>query len=279
MDPELIEAEQPEELLTPEESDEPAQESDAPEVEAEDDGEVVVSIGDEVVTPEPDPVEETPAIRQVRQHARQLEKELREARRKLQEREIQPVQVQAVDPGPAPKLEDFGFDEDKFSSAHETWVRKKVDADLKKSQAEAQAEQARQAWQNRLQQYEKAKASLRVPDFDAAEEKVTASLSQVQQGIILESDRPELMVYVLGKNPKKAAELAAIQSPVKFAMALAKLETQLKVAPRKSAPAPESKPSPGTGRVLAGAANLERLREEARRTGDYSKYLAEKRKG
>jgi len=56
------------------------------------------------------------------------------------------------------------------------------------------------------------------------------------------------------------------------------LETKLKVTSRKTAPAPE-KTIKGSG-ALSGSSDsqLERLREEAARTGDMSKVVAYKQK-
>jgi len=102
-----------------------------------------------------------------------------------------------------------------------------------------------------------------------------------QQGVVLQgADNPALVIYALGKNPKKAAELAKIEDPVKFAFAVAKLEKELKVTNRKAAPAPERMIS-STGRVSGAVdSTLERLREEAAKTGNYTKvtqYRAQKR--
>ena len=76
----------------------------------------------------------------------------------------------------------------------------------------------------------------------------------------------------------KAKEIAAIKDPVKFAFAIAKLEAQLKVSTKKPAVQPE-------GRIQGNArpsgtidSTLERLREEANKTGDYSKVMEYKRK-
>ena len=99
------------------------------------------------------------------------------------------------------------------------------------------------------------------------------ALSQTQQAVVLQgSDNPALVVYALGKNPKRAKELAAVTDPVKFAFAVAKLEAQLKVQPRSKPPAPERGVPAGTAPV-GGSSNqtLERLRAEAERTGDYTK--------
>jgi hypothetical protein len=81
-------------------------------------------------------------------------------------------------------------------------------------------------------------------------------------------------VYALGKNPKKLKELASITDPVKFAFAIAKLETQLKVSNKKPAPPPE-KVVGGTAPIRGAVdSTLERLRADAERTGDYSKVFA-----
>ena len=102
-----------------------------------------------------------------------------------------------------------------------------------------------------------------------------------QQGVILQgAENPALVIYALGKNPKKAAELAKNTDPVKFAFAVAKLEKELKVTNRRAAPAPE-RVIQGTGRVSGAVdSTLERLREEAARTGNMTKviqYKAQKR--
>ena len=94
----------------------------------------------------------------------------------------------------------------------------------------------------------------------------------MQQGMIVQgAENPALLVYALGKNPKKAKELASITDPVKFAFAVAKLETNLKVTKRKASSRPESKIN-GTGRPSGSVDNtLDRLRAEAEKTGNYTK--------
>jgi hypothetical protein len=103
---------------------------------------------------------------------------------------------------------------------------------------------------------------------------VQEQFNVTQQGILLQGlDNPALVVYALGKNPKRAKELASITDPVRFATAAGKLEAQLKVTNRPKPPAPP--------RVVTGSApisgsvdsNLERLRAEAEKTGDMTKVL------
>ena len=86
------------------------------------------------------------------------------------------------------------------------------------------------------------------------------------------------MVYALGRTPKKLQELASIKDPVKFAVAVGKLETEVKVTSRKSTkPAPETSVKGGSSSASASTATLDRLRAEAAKTGDLSKVVAYKR--
>ncbi|WP_307880281.1 hypothetical protein [Acinetobacter seifertii] len=103
-------------------------------------------------------------------------------------------------------------------------------------------------------------------------------LTQTQQGILLHgAEKPELLVYHLGKNPQKAKELAAIVDPIQFAFAAAKIDAQIKMTARKPSTSPERKPS-GSGSFINGPdKRLEELEREADRTGDRTKIIEYKR--
>jgi len=241
-----------------------------------DDNEVIVSIGEDA--PPPDEQAHAPGwVKELRKANREKEKRIRELEAKLtQTTEKKPVAL-----GAKPKLEDFDYDADKFESALADWFERKRQADTE-AQKLQQAEQAqKQAWQEKLEGYGKAKAELKVREFEDAEAVAQELFNITQQGVVLQgADNPALVIYALGKNPKKAAELAKIEDPVKFAFAVAKLEKELKVTNRKAAPAPERMIS-STGRVSGAVdSTLERLREEAARTGNMTKviqYKAQKR--
>ena len=161
----------------------------------------------------------------------------------------------------------------------EAWHNQKLEADAQERSRKAQAEEANKAWQETLNGYGKAKTELKVKDFEDAEDIVKDTLTVTQQGIILQgSKNAALLVYALGKNPKKAKELASIKDPVKFAFAVANLENQLKVTNRKAAPPPEKTVRSTGGAAVSGTVDstLERLRAEADKTGDYSKVHAYK---
>jgi hypothetical protein len=247
------------------------------EIETEDTEEVVVSIGEEA----PPPEEHTPApewVKELRKTNRELQRQNRELQGKLQ---AAPTENKPVVIGNKPKLEDHDYDADKYEEALTNWFERKRQADDVNAKQEAEVMNQQQAWQAKLDGYGKAKAELRVKDFEDAEEVAQQVFSITQQGVLLQgADNPALVVYALGKNLAKAKELAEIKDPVKFAFAVAKLEKDLKVTNRRQAPAPERIVT-GTGRSSGAVdSTLERLREEAARTGNMTKviqYRAQKR--
>jgi hypothetical protein len=247
------------------------------EVEPEDIEEVVVSIGEEA----PPPEEHTPApewVKELRKTNRELQRQNRELQARVQ---AAPTETKPVVIGNKPKLEDHDYDADAYEEALTSWFERKRQADEINAKQEAEVMNQQKAWQAKLDGYGKAKAELRVKDFEDAEEVAQQVFSITQQGVLLQgADNPALVVYALGKNPAKAKELAEIKDPVKFAFAVAKLEKDLKVTNRRQAPAPERIVT-GTGRSSGAVdSTLERLREEAARTGNMTKviqYRAQKR--
>ncbi len=243
-----------------------------------DSDEVIVSIGEEA----PPPEEQTHApewVRELRKTNRELQRQNRELQGKLQstaQTETKPVVL-----GKKPSLEEHDYDAEKFEAALANWFERKRQADEAQAKQEAEVMNQQKAWQAKLDGYGKAKAELRVKDFEDAEAVAQELFNITQQGVVLQgADNPALVIYALGKNPKKAKELSDIKDPVKFAFAVAKLEKELKVTNRKAAPPPERVVS-GTGRVSGAVdSTLERLREEAARTGNMTKvvqYKAQKR--
>lgn len=269
-------------VLDDQDTEQPAAQADDQQAQAtEDEGdtdEVVVSIGEDAPPPE-QPAHAPEWVRELRKTNRELQRQNRELQSKLQTTTI--TETKPVTLGPKPKLEDHDYDADKFEEALANWFERKRQADEANAKQEAEVMTQQKAWQAKLDGYGKAKAELRVKDFEDAEAVAQELFNVTQQGVMLQgADNPALVVYALGKNPKKAQELAAIKDPVKFAFAVAKLEKDLKVTNRKAAPPPERVVS-GTGRVSGAVdSTLERLREEAARTGNMTKviqYKAQKR--
>lgn len=246
-------------------------EAETAEVE-EDQEEVVVSIGED--SP-PTEEESQPAP----QWVKDLRKSHREQQRLIRELESKLATTEPKRPplGAKPKLEDHDYDTEKFEAALESWYDRKRAADAEAAKAKAAEEEQAKSWQARLDEYAKARDALRVRDYEDAEAVTQEALTEVQQGILVQgAENPALVVYAIGKNPRRAKELAAITDPVKFAFAVAKLEKDLKVTTRKPPPAPERAVT-NTGRASAVDSQLDRLRAEALKTGDLSKVLAYKR--
>lgn len=259
-----------------EESEEEEQEESEEETE-EEGGEVVVTIAGEKAADEEDESAAPAWVKKLRKDHRDAQKELRELRAKVNAPE---PDKSAPVLGKKPTMDDsdIDYDADKFEEKLTDWHDRKREIEQAQTTQQQQQKKQEEEWQGRLAAYATSKTGLKVKDFADAEEQVQSSLNVTQQGIIIQgAENPALVVYALGKNPKKAAELAAISDHVKFAFAIAKLETQLKVQNRKSAPPPEKTVS-GTGKVSGSVdSNLERLRAEAEKTGDMTKVNAYRR--
>lgn len=239
------------------------------EPEAEQD-EVQISIGEE--TP-PHEQERAPEwVRDLRKANREKERRIRELEARLQTTETKPVQL-----GRKPTLEDSDYDTDRYENALTAWFDQKRQID-ELAEREKYAEMAnRKAWESKLDSYGKAKAELKVRDYDDAEALAQEIFTTDQQGYIVHcAKNPAQVVYALGKNPAKAKELASIKDPLYFAYALSDLEKEIKVTNRKAAPPPEKAVS-GTGRSSGAVdSTLERLRADAEKTGNYTKVVAYK---
>ena len=269
MEDEVIDAVEPEQLEAPEVEIEQVEQ--VAEHEAE---EITVQIGDEE-PPAEEPAAAPDWVKELRRANREKEKRIRELEAKLTTtgEAAKPMQL-----AKKPKLEEYDYDSDRFEAAMEAWYEQKRAYDLEQEKVK-QAEQAqRDAWQAKMEAYTKAKAELKVKDYDDAEALAQELFNVTQQGIVVQgADNPAMVIYALGKNPKKAKEISDIKDPVKFAFAVAKLEKDLKVTARKPAPPPE-KTITGTAPVSGSVdSTLERLRAEAEKTGNYTKVMQYKR--
>lgn len=269
-DDQVEELEQETELQEEEVTSEVEEESSE---EEDDDDSVVVTIGDE--KPPAEDEEEKTAPKWVKDLRKQTKEQAKRIRELEQEAAAKAAPAsKAPELGPKPTLEDSDWDADDFEQKLTAWHDRKRQVEQEKQKAVEQQETQQKEWQDRLATYAKAKEGLKVRDFEDAESTVLGTLGVTQQGIIVQgADNSALVVYALGKNPGKAKELAGIKDPVKFAFAIAKLETQLKVqAKSKSAPPPEGRVRSGSAPVSGSVdSTLERLRADAEKSGDYSK--------
>lgn len=271
-EPEAELEDEAEEVSDDEDSDTEAEADDAD----EDEGFVAVTIGGEAPPPEDEEAERAP------EWVRDLRKQYREEKRRNKELQEQLAKTtgaaKVAELGEKPTLEKADYDTERYEKELAAWYERKRKHDEVEAARQAEAQAADREWRQKLEGYQSAKATLKVRDYDEAEDVVQDAFSVTQQGMILQgAENPALLVYALGKNPKRAKELASIKDPVKFAFAVARLETQLKVTKRKASSKPDPKIT-GTGRVSGAVdSTLERLRADAERTGDYSKVFQYKK--
>lgn len=265
-DDEQIEEQQTEELDAPE-GDAPQPGVDEPEA-----GEApfVVQFGDEA--PEIDETETAP------DWVKELRRQNREQAKRIKELEAGKTAGKA-ELGQKPTRSDFDYDDDAFDAALEKWYADKARHDADQAESQRAEEAARAAWQTKLDNHAAKKIALasRVPDMDEAEAFVLDVLDATQQGILVNIAADSAVLgYALYKNPSKARELAAERDYILFTKKLTLLETTMN-SPRKPPP-PADKPVTGNSGTAASVdGELERLREEAARTGDFTKVMAYRR--
>jgi hypothetical protein len=249
--------------------------------EGEGDDEVEFTFGDEAPPASTSQVDEAAPqwVKDLRKDFAASQRRNRELEAQLQQRQPQAPAVPTL--GAKPTLAEFDYDEGKFEEALSKWHddKRKVDA-AQEEQREAGAARQREIDGYHTSYVQEAQ-SLKRKDFKDVEDTVIGALSVDQQGLIKFLDTPAAFVYALGHYPAKLKTLAAITNPVKFVIAAAKLEKDMKVSSRttNAKAAPEGRVSSSSGAPAAGGGEkkLEQLRAEAERTGDYSKVHAYKR--
>lgn len=246
---------------------------------AVDEEDIVISLGDEVVTPKQDE-DKTPApewVKELRKRTKEQEKIIREQQAKL---DAMTAAVEKPALGKKPALSDDGidYDEDAYAAALEKWYENKRAIDDEEAKKREQAEKAEQTWQEKVAGYNAGREKLtKIEDFEEAESSAMRSLSSIQQGIIVSTieSAPHVM-YALGKNPEKLAELKAITDPIQFTAALVRLESKMTIG-RKPATAPEKVVTGNTAVGWINDKTLDRLRDEAQKTGDFTKVIEYKK--
>lgn len=246
---------------------------DAPPEASEEDQ--VVTIGDEK-----EERSETDWLKDLRKSWKNYKKENDQLKRELKKiRNETAPRKGAIAPEPKPTIESCDYDTDVYDKKLNAWYESKTAYENEVKAKNAEAEKQNNAWNERLKKYNERKSSLPVKDYEDAELIVEDILTPTQQGIIVQGAKaPELVIYALGKNPRRAKDLASITHPVSFAFAIAELEGNLKLSKRRVTTKPEK--TVKSTAPLSGATDstLEKMRQEAEKTGDYSKVIAYKRK-
>lgn len=237
-----------------------------------DDDEVVISFGAD------GPEDDKPApewVRNLRKKDREKDKRIKELEAMLEAKE--PAKL-----APEPKLEDFDYDEDAYKSAYAEYLNQKQDIDRQAQEKQAQREALEQEFIERQTNYVEAAKSLKVPNYEDAEALVRDVLTDEQRQLIIEgiedAKDQAVMVYALGRNPEKLQELAKISSLPRFAVALGKIQKDLRVTTRKPKSKPETKPTGGAPLVSGRLQKqLDAARKKAAETGDFGPVMALKR--
>lgn len=214
-------------------------------------------------------------LKNLRKSYREEKKRSRELEERL--RSLESVNNPPKTLGKEPEIEDFDYDTDQFKAAWKTWNERRAEIEAESRKLKEAEEAKANEWKATLDNYEKQKQATQAEDMDDAEDAVKSILNTTQQGIILHaSDNPASVVLEIGRNERKAIELASITDPIKFAAAIAKLEERMKTTTTRKAPAPERRtPETGGARPSGSVSgNAEKLLEEAQRTGDMTKYRA-----
>lgn len=269
-------------VLKPEEKKEPAEET-----------ELHVAIGadpvepgdtDDIEAPLPDGTAPTPLVKELRTAAKESARKAREAERERDEALAQaraaaaPKEPDAVVVGEKPTLESSEYDQEKFASDLEAYYERKRKAEEQDRKREEGKKAAETAYAARLGVYVDGAKALKVADFAASEQAVKVGLTPMQQSIIVKhANNAALLVYALGKDGAKLKELGAIADPIEFAARVARIETEIKTVSKPKFQ-PEQRPKGGgTGSPATGASALEKAREKAAVSGDYTEVNRLKR--
>lgn len=216
------------------------------------------------------------------EHIADLRKRYREEKRRREQLEQQ-LAPTVEDIGPEPNMDDYWDRDDPqgdFKRDLLAWNGKKQTAEAGRAKQREQQEAVQREYEADVGEMQTQRAALKVRDFDAAEERVSASLDPAQQAILTQVAKNKAALwYALGKNPDRLAALAKITNYAKFAGEVARLDMETRVS-RKPTTTPERNVR-GSGGTFNGKAasdaKLERLEREAEKTGVRTHVIAYKR--
>jgi hypothetical protein len=251
-----------------------------------DEEETVITLGDDAPAEEAEEAEAAAAPAWVRD----VRKTNRELVRKTREQEAEIARLKGADDtaatpaaivvGEKPTFESCAFDPDKFEAELTAWNKRKADAEAQQTAAVKTREAEEKNWRTRVDAVEGAAAKLKVRDPEGAVLAFEGTFSVLQRGIIMgapeDAATSAALRFALGSNPARAKALASIADPIKFAMKLADEIKEMKMTTRKPAPVPERRVAGNVAGAAAVDNTLNRLREEAAKTGNHSKVIAYK---
>lgn len=225
------------------------------------------------------------------QTIREMREALKEAKRKNRELEQKLTTTAPPEPelGEKPKLADFDYDDERYDEALLAWNERKRQVDAQKAEREELARQEEQEYQERLAAYHAEKAKLGVKDFDEIEEAARGVLPKAVQSVIVDvSKHAPVTILALVRNPqlvdtllgsaKGRGDKLTTRDLIQITARLKDMEAKMRVTSRTK-PAPEKRIASTGGASVPKTSEkqLAKLREEAQRTGDFSKVTAYRR--
>ena len=215
--------------------------------------------------------EEPEGVRNLREHARKLERELKEYRSAQQQDEV----------GEKPTLESCDYDEDAFAEQLTAYHERQRAVTERQRQQQAIAEKQQQKWGEQQSQFEQAFTGLKFAGKDAARAKVEAALLAEAVPMLVKAAKGNAagLMVALGSSPDKLNNLKQLIDDgdwAEFIAEAAVMAKEVRVERRKPTTTPEQVHGGRSGGGSSGDAKLERLEAEARKSGDRSKVVAYK---
>jgi hypothetical protein len=268
------------------ENDDAVQDEDQNQEEADqedEEGPLVVSIGDDEPDDDDDLTvereDDTDTIKKMRAAFKKNKADAKAKEARLKELEAKEVERLAAkeqkELRPKPLFDDYGHgEEDKFEDDLIGWHEDKKKFEAKKNEAKEKEDAVQNSYNENLEGYNTRKKALAVEDYDDVETKVSTKLSTQQMQLAVHGlEKPELLFVALSRNSKELERLSNITDPTKYAVAIGKIEAQLKTSKGNRAPDPEKRLK-GKAAIVSGDKALDDLEKEAARTGDRTKVIA-----
>ena len=254
---------------------ESTEESEVTEESAEtgEDDDIQITLEGEAI--ESENTEETPLIKRFRDRDRAQQKQIKEANAKLAQFEQDTPEAREL--GKEPQPEDFAYDNDKYKPALLAWNEKRIKVDADKTIVQEENAKFQRQHEDKWNEYNESTKTFKRKDFKDVESEVANTLSPTQQNIIVHhAKNAPLVIYAIGKNPKVSESLSKIADPVKFAVEVTRLESNLKTNEKRPTSKPEAKVKGTTAPLSEKGLEKQRdkLADEAVKSGDMRKLSA-----
>ena len=248
--------------------------SEAEDVTDEEVGDNVVTFGDDKAPEEDDEQPAPEWVKDLRKQNRKQAKEIADLKKEQAKADVKPSSLSAK-----PTLEQSGYDEEKYAEKLGGWYEEKRTHDDAETATKNEAEEQHKAWQSRLGEYSDAKSAFDPDTIEDAETIAREAFTETQQGVLIEALGKSAAALLVGlaANEKRLKALAGIKNPIRFAAEAARLESIMKTTTRRPKTVPEKRVV-GSASAQLGDKTLEKLEEEAEKSGDRSKIVAHKRK-